>query len=95
MGTLFERDPQALPTLLQILSTSQYLSDLLVFDPEGFDLLRLTEGHPVARQALADELVAEIGARWNATRPCCGRCGGSNAARRCASPTATLSANRA
>ncbi len=62
VGTLFERDPQALPTLLQILSTSQYLSDLLVFDPEGFDLLRLTEGHPVARQALADELVAEIGA---------------------------------
>ncbi len=62
VGTLFERDPQALPTLLQILSTSQYLSDLLVFDPEGFDLLRLTEGQPVARQALADELVAEIDA---------------------------------
>jgi glutamate-ammonia-ligase adenylyltransferase len=62
VGTLFERDPQALPTLLQILSTSQYLSDLLVVDPEGFDLLRMTEGHAVARQALVDELVAEIGA---------------------------------
>ena len=60
LGTLFERDGQALPTLLQIFSTSQYLSDLLVMDPEGFDLLRLTEGQPVARPALVDELVAEI-----------------------------------
>src|SRR3989304_3793004 len=41
IGTLFERDPEALPTLLQILSTSQHLSDLLISDPEGFDLLRL------------------------------------------------------
>ncbi len=61
-GTLFERDPQALPTLLQIFAASHYLSDVLVADPEGFDLLRLTEGQPVARQALADELVAEIAA---------------------------------
>ncbi len=44
MGTFFERDAEALPTLVQILSTSQHLSDLLVSDPEGFDLLRLTEG---------------------------------------------------
>ncbi len=61
-GTLFERDPLALPTLLQIFATSQYLSDLLVRDPEGFDLLRLTEGQPVARRALVEELVAEIAA---------------------------------
>lgn len=60
VGTFFERDPQALPTLLQIFSASQYLSDLLVTDPEGFDLLRLTEGQPVARQALVDELTAEV-----------------------------------
>jgi [glutamine synthetase] adenylyltransferase / [glutamine synthetase]-adenylyl-L-tyrosine phosphorylase len=62
IGTFFERDPQALPTLLQILSASQYLSDLLVSDPEGFDLVRLTDGQPVARQALVDELTAEIAA---------------------------------
>lgn len=59
-GTLFERDPYAMPTLLQILSTSQYLSDLLVTDPEGFDLVRMTDGLPVAREALVDELTAEI-----------------------------------
>ena len=51
-----------MPTLLQILSASQYLSDLLVSDPEGFDLVRLTDGQPVARQALVDELTAEIAA---------------------------------
>jgi [glutamine synthetase] adenylyltransferase / [glutamine synthetase]-adenylyl-L-tyrosine phosphorylase len=62
VGTLFERDPQALPTLLQIFATSQYLSDLLVMDPEGFDLLRLTEGQPVARESLVGELSAEIAA---------------------------------
>lgn len=58
--SLFERDPQALSTLLQIFTTSQYLSDLLVNDPESFDLLRLTEGRPVGRRYLVEELVAEI-----------------------------------
>ncbi|MGD0900816.1 MAG: hypothetical protein ABR915_23540, partial [Thermoguttaceae bacterium] len=62
VGTLIERDPTALPTLLQIFSTSQHLSDLLVQDPEGFDLLRLTEGAAVARQMLVEDLVAEVSA---------------------------------
>jgi len=60
IGTLFERDPTALPILVQMLSTSQHLSQLLIRDPEVFDLLRLTEGQPVARQSLVDEVVAEI-----------------------------------
>ena len=60
MGTLFERDPEALPTLLQIFSTSQHLSDLLMSDPESFDLLRLTEGQPVSREELIEELTAEV-----------------------------------
>ena len=62
IGTLFERDATALPTLIQIFSTSQHFSDLLIADPEGFDLLRLTEGAPVARQMLVEDLVAEISA---------------------------------
>ncbi len=62
IGTLFERDATALPTLIQIFSTSQHLSDLLIADPEGLDLLRLTEGVPVARQMLVEDLVAEISA---------------------------------
>jgi len=62
VGTLFERDPGALPTLLQIFATSQHFSDLLITDPEGLDLLRLTEGLPVARRNLVDELIAEVDA---------------------------------
>ena len=62
MGTLFERDPAALPTLVHIFSTSQHFADLLVSDPEGFDLLRLTEGAPIARQMLVEDLCAEVSA---------------------------------
>jgi [glutamine synthetase] adenylyltransferase / [glutamine synthetase]-adenylyl-L-tyrosine phosphorylase len=60
LATLFERDAMALPTLLQIFSTSQHFSDLLVADPESYDLLRLTEGQPVARQMLVEDLTSEI-----------------------------------
>ncbi len=62
LASLFERDPEALPVLLQIFSTSQYLSDLLVTDSEAYDLLRITEGQPVARSVLVDELAAEVAA---------------------------------
>ncbi len=62
IGSLFERDPAALTTLLQIASTSQYLSDLLVADPESYDLLRMTEGQPVAHADLMAELVSEVDA---------------------------------
>lgn len=60
LASLFERDEEALPVLLQIFSMSQYLSDLLVSDIEAFDLLRLTEGQPVTRDALVDEICSEI-----------------------------------
>ncbi len=57
---LLERDPDSFPPLLQIFSVSQYLSDILVLDPEAFDLLRMTQGRPVSRQSLVDELTAEV-----------------------------------
>lgn len=60
LGALFQRDREALPTLLQIFAASQHLSNLLVTDTEAFDLLRLTEGQPVAREALVEEIVAEV-----------------------------------
>ncbi len=62
LGTLFERDPESLATLLQIISTSQHLADYLATDPEAFDLLRLTEGEPVSRDRLVDDLVSEVDA---------------------------------
>ena len=60
LASLFERDREALPYLVQIFSTSQYLSDLLVTDSESYDLLRLTEGMPIARDVLVQELTAEV-----------------------------------
>ncbi|HOM17264.1 MAG TPA: hypothetical protein PLQ00_08045, partial [Thermoguttaceae bacterium] len=60
MGGLFERDPEAMPPLLQLFSSSQHFSDLLISDPESFDLLRLTEGQPVSREELIEELTAEV-----------------------------------
>jgi glutamate-ammonia-ligase adenylyltransferase len=60
MAALFERDPVALPNLLLILNSSQHLSDQLCVDPESYELLRLTEGRPVARELLVEELLAEV-----------------------------------
>ncbi|MEO8496684.1 MAG: bifunctional [glutamate--ammonia ligase]-adenylyl-L-tyrosine phosphorylase/[glutamate--ammonia-ligase] adenylyltransferase, partial [Planctomycetota bacterium] len=60
LASLFDRDREALPTLLQILSASQYLSDLLIRDPESYDLLRLTEGQPVSREVLVAEICSEV-----------------------------------
>ncbi len=60
LGSLFERDPDALPTLLRIFSTSQYLGNLLINDAEAFDLVRLTDGLPVSREALLQEIISEV-----------------------------------
>jgi glutamate-ammonia-ligase adenylyltransferase len=60
LGSLFERDREALPILLQIFATSQHLSDVLITDNESYDLLRITEGQPVSRESIVDELCAEI-----------------------------------
>ena len=59
-ASLFDQEEQALPDLLQLFSTSQDLSDQLCADPESFSLLRTTEGRPVAREVLVDELLEEV-----------------------------------
>ena len=55
LAALFERDETAIPILLRIFATSQYLSDLLIRDPAAYDALRLTAGQPVSREILIDE----------------------------------------
>ena len=60
LAALFERDPATLPNLLQLFSTSQYLSDLLVTDGDAFDLLRMTQGRPVQRDLLVEELIGMV-----------------------------------
>lgn len=59
-AALFERDRQSLPNLLLMFNSSQYISDQLCSDAESYDLLRITEGLPVAREVLVDELVQGI-----------------------------------
>lgn len=59
-AALFERDQQSLPNLLLIFSSSQHLSDQLCTDAESYDLLRITEGLPVARELLVEELVESV-----------------------------------
>lgn len=65
MAALFERDRTTLPNLLLIFSTSQHLSDQLCADPESYDLLRMTEGRPVAREVLVEELLGEVRTKDN------------------------------
>lgn len=56
LAALFERDPTAMPVLLKVFSTSQYLTDQLIRDPSSYDALRLVAGQPVSREVLIDEL---------------------------------------
>ncbi|HVX63548.1 MAG TPA: bifunctional [glutamate--ammonia ligase]-adenylyl-L-tyrosine phosphorylase/[glutamate--ammonia-ligase] adenylyltransferase [Pirellulales bacterium] len=60
LASLFERDAEALPILLQIFSTSQHFSDLLIRDPYAYDLLRTTEGQPATREVLVAELAGAV-----------------------------------
>ncbi len=60
LGSLFDRDRESLPALLRICSSSQSLSDSLIADPESFDLLRLTDGNPVSREILVEEVCNEV-----------------------------------
>lgn len=65
MAALFERDRQSLPNLLLMFSSSQHLSDQLCTDSASYDLLRVTEGQPVAREVLVEELVESVRALKN------------------------------
>ncbi|MCY2978518.1 MAG: hypothetical protein NTU79_07620 [Planctomycetota bacterium] len=55
-----DRDRDALPSLLQILSIESSAVDWLVADPDSFDWLRLSAGQSVDREHLRDTLISEI-----------------------------------
>ncbi|MBI1248703.1 bifunctional [glutamate--ammonia ligase]-adenylyl-L-tyrosine phosphorylase/[glutamate--ammonia-ligase] adenylyltransferase [bacterium] len=61
LAAMLERDATSLHTLIRIFSSSQNLSDQIITDPESFELVRITDGQPAARQYLVDELATEIG----------------------------------
>jgi glutamate-ammonia-ligase adenylyltransferase len=58
-GTLFQRDPRSLEILLKLFSASPYLAELVILEPESWEQIRVGEGRPESRQALAATLAAE------------------------------------
>src|SRR5436190_18099759 len=60
LAALFERDSSAMPMLLAALSLGPRGAELLIDDPEAFDLLRQTAGQPCSATELLNELLAEI-----------------------------------
>ncbi|MCR9296108.1 MAG: hypothetical protein NXI32_25610 [bacterium] len=58
--SLFERESEALDILARMIGASDYLAELLIRDPEAFDLLRVTDGQPVHGDVLQDEISTEI-----------------------------------
>ncbi|HEV7281601.1 MAG TPA: hypothetical protein VGN57_15475 [Pirellulaceae bacterium] len=62
LAALFERDPTAVEECVFVCGASARLGEILATDPESYDLLRLTEGLPVAREALIADLTSEVDA---------------------------------
>ena len=60
-AALFERDPHALDTLLEIFAASPYLAEIVIADPEAWEQVRLGQGRPEKPAALAAALAAELG----------------------------------
>lgn len=56
----FEREPNALFTLLRLFNIGQYVSQRLIRNSTSFDLLLLTQGSPISRRMLEDELTTEV-----------------------------------
>ena len=60
LAALFQRDRHALPMLLNVLKLGARWRKILVDDPEAFDLLRMTDGQPVAANWLRSEVCTEL-----------------------------------
>ena len=60
-AALFERDPRAFDTLLDIFAASPHLAEIVLADPEAWEEVRLGQGRPETPEALAAALAAEIG----------------------------------
>ena len=60
LAALLSRDPSAMPMLLSALSLGPRWAQLLIDDPEAFDLLRETEGQPIEPDALLADVLAEV-----------------------------------
>ena len=68
-AALFDRDPRALGILVKLFGASPYLAELVIADPESWERIRLGEGRPEKKEALAAALAAEIGSTPAAEAP--------------------------
>ena len=68
-AALFDRDPRALGILVKLFGASPYLAELVIADPESWERIRLGEGRPEKKEALAAVLAAEIGPRLAGEAP--------------------------
>src|SRR5437588_12686143 len=57
---LFDREPSAMPALLSALSLGPHWMELLINDPDAFDVLLQSEGQPIDDAALVGDLLAEL-----------------------------------
>src|SRR5438876_5401978 len=64
MSTLMESRARTLETLLQLFSTSQFFSDLLITNPDYLDMLRVPLRSSPNREELQDQLQAEVDAAF-------------------------------
>src|SRR6056297_646364 len=55
-----QRDPEMLPTVLQLLAAGPLPAEILLDDPDSLEMLRVTDGQPIERQILIDELCADV-----------------------------------
>lgn len=60
LATLFDRDREALPILLRVLTIDGPLAQIVLADTESFDVLRLVQGKSISRDALLADLRSEL-----------------------------------
>ena len=59
-AALCDRDPQALATLVKLFAASPYLAEIVIADTESWEEVRLGQGRPEKREALAAALKADV-----------------------------------
>ena len=91
-AALFERDPRGAADPAADLLHQPVPERPAGRRPRGYDLLRMTEGQPVAPRGAGRRAGRRRRGARATTTTCRPRCGASSAARRCGSPTATSSA---
>jgi [glutamine synthetase] adenylyltransferase / [glutamine synthetase]-adenylyl-L-tyrosine phosphorylase len=60
MVVLFQRDPTSLASLFEAFAIGPQIADVLIDDPEAFELIRITDGKLLEAYSLRDEILSEV-----------------------------------